>query len=49
MIAYAYDEKLHESINRSGKNFWDIYIREINNLLGIGANGLSLHELEDTR
>ena len=46
-LAYVYDRELHESINRSGENFWEIYIREMNELLGVCAVSLPLAALED--
>jgi hypothetical protein len=46
-LGYAYDQQLHEKINRSGMNYWDIYIKEINEQLGLRGEELSLGRLED--
>ena len=44
--AYLYDPDLHAELNRSGRNYWDIYIREINEQLGLRADQVSCHDLE---
>jgi len=47
MLAYICDEKLKQELNKNKQNYWDVYIREINDLLGIRARVLSIRELED--
>ena len=46
MLGYLYDKKLHQTINSNSQNYWDIYIEEINDQLGIRANRLSLADME---
>ena len=47
MIGYIFDEALRIELNRNNKNYWDIYIREINEQLGLCALPLSLKKLEN--
>lgn len=47
ILAYVYDKDLHKRINRSRKNYWDVYIREINEQLGLRGERVSLRQLKD--
>lgn len=48
MVGYLLDDRLRHDLNRSQwRNHWDVYIREINTLLGLSAEQLSLADLED--
>lgn len=46
MIAYVYDEALQHEINAQRQNYWDIYLQEICNQLGVTAQRLSLTSIE---
>jgi hypothetical protein len=47
MIGYICDEILKKELNINNQNYWDVYIREINDQLGLCAVPLSFEELED--
>ncbi len=47
ITAYIHDVELKRKTNKNGKNYWDAYLEEINELLGLRAKALSLRELED--
>ncbi len=49
MLAYVYDETLQKEANRQGRNYWEIYIREILDMLGARGQQLSLTDLEDSQ
>jgi hypothetical protein len=48
MTAYIHDDELKRETNKNGKNYWDTYIEEINELLGLRAQVLSLSKLENS-
>lgn len=47
ITAYIYDADLRLEANRQGKNYWYEYIREMNEQLGLRAEEMSRHSLED--
>ena len=47
MIGYICDEILKKKLNKNNQNYWDVYIREINDQLGLSAVPLSIKELEN--
>ncbi len=47
MLAYVFDEQLKEELNNNKENYWDVYIREINEQLGLQALTLSCSKLEN--
>lgn len=49
VLAYVYDKNLQGRINRSEKNYWDTYLREISGQLGLKGERLSFRELEGKR
>lgn len=46
-IAYVYDPQFRIEANKQGKNYWYEYIKEINEQLGLCAQEISGHSLED--
>ena len=46
MIGYICDEALRQELNNNNQNYWDVYIGEINEQLGLCAVPLSLQKLE---
>lgn len=46
MIAYLCEEGLRRKLNQDGRNYWDVYIREISEQLGLCATPLSQYEIE---
>lgn len=46
MLAYIYDEALKSKANQQGRNYWDIYIQEILDMLGARAQRISPLDLE---
>ncbi len=46
MIGYLLDDKLKDKLNDAGKNYWDVYIEEILNQLGVSACKLSVNDIE---
>ncbi|MDD5677390.1 MAG: hypothetical protein PHW60_05270 [Kiritimatiellae bacterium] len=49
MIAWICDDEIWQATNRLGRNYWDVYIREIMNWQGIRAQAWPLAALEDIR
>ncbi|MBI3944518.1 MAG: hypothetical protein HY321_01230 [Armatimonadetes bacterium] len=47
MVAYVCDEDLWARTNKSSQNYWDVYIREMCDQLGLRAAPLSLSDLEN--
>lgn len=47
MPTYILDENLKRELNHNGRNYWDVYIQEINELLGVRAKRLSLADVEN--
>ena len=45
MLAFVLDETLRDELNASGQNYWDVYLEEIADLLGVRADVLSPHDL----
>jgi hypothetical protein len=45
-LAYVYDAPLHAELNARRRNYWDIYLREINEQLGLRAEQVSCKDLE---
>ncbi|UCH34265.1 MAG: hypothetical protein JSV65_17305 [Armatimonadota bacterium] len=45
-VAYVYDHALHAGLNASQANYWDIYLREICEQLGLRAETVSVADLE---
>jgi hypothetical protein len=46
MFACTVDENLKNELNKNSKNYWDVYIQEISELLGVRGKVLSLKDLE---
>ena len=46
MLAYVYDEALRESLNGRRENYWDAYIAEVFELLGLRGAELTLADVE---
>ncbi len=46
-LAYLYDPDLHAAANGAGRNYWDVYIREILDQLGLRGEEISCEALED--
>lgn len=46
MIAYTYDEELKKNINSKKKNYWETYIYEILDLMGVKGTPVSLKDIE---
>ena len=42
MLAYVCDEGLRQGMNHEKQNYWEIYIREMNELLGVCEVSLPL-------
>jgi hypothetical protein len=47
MIAYLCDGSLRQKLNKNNRNYWDVYIREIAEQLGLSVERVSLSQLED--
>ncbi|MDO9542620.1 MAG: hypothetical protein Q7J98_09895 [Kiritimatiellia bacterium] len=47
MFGYVCDDNLRTRLNAAGLNYWDVYLQEINEQLGIRGQRLSLPELEN--
>lgn len=47
MLAYTYDNNLRKTLNDRRLNYWEAYIQEINEMLGLRAYRFSLQDLED--
>jgi len=46
-LAYLYDPDLHAAANGAGRNYWDVYIGEILDQLGLRAEAIARQTLED--
>ena len=46
MLAYIFDEQVKKEINNKKQNYWDAYIKEIDNLMGSCAAAISLDDIE---
>ncbi|MFA5864381.1 MAG: hypothetical protein WC975_06805 [Phycisphaerae bacterium] len=47
MLAYVFDDAVRNELNQKGINYWDVYIREILDLLGAKGSALDLKQLEN--
>jgi len=47
MLAFVFDKRVRDEINRQHENCWEVYIEEILGLMGARARTLSLDDLED--
>jgi len=46
MIAYTFDVDLKKNINEREENYWEVYIREIMDLMGVKGDPVSLKDME---
>lgn len=47
MIAYLCDDSLRRELNAQKQNYWDVYLREVCNQLGVTAHALSFADMEN--
>lgn len=47
MYGFVIDQQLRAKLNGKGENYWDVYLTEINDLIGARGKALSLEDLEN--